>query len=669
MKGYIVLFQLLFAVRLSAAAVLTTHAWNHIDGLLYKTLFKSGSSATPVAEYDAIEMSMTNYGGGFTNETFVYDDGGYTNTSYWLNSTTTGRNWLTLKSTDTFRAGTTYRIQVAARKSVNADPLMNSFNVILGNNAYTNTFTLSATTTSSRCVFFVNADSKLLAGKPLWVTIIPSSTTSVSVIQYRIYGLDIRAMPNVNTSGTYTVNRAYEEVYPAGNGTTVRLPFDFDYRYTNATGRAQWPNTRAKMDRYLLNVERQWLSISNNVADEMKQAMYTENTRFLLDYYNANMFTGIVSTAEFSSDLRFYVTNALSKGFDVEGALLQSLLSKEKFSNYTDLPMSSRIQNLVNFGLAAKALYPNFKLGLLGALPLLVDHQNEYDYTAVYRQVQLALAAQGLTLDLYYLDMPVDFIGGYRAPELEYVYVSQVTKRIFGDTLTDGLVLTSTAGLTNQATWAYNVRTGLGKLLKAGYRPCDMALFSWYTAVTNCLPESTNTSVFGCFLDVDKALSEYRCDPPEDLAIEGFEAPGGGIESPDVFTAATGLAYDSNTLYRTGCGTWSARLVTSRWVQAAVNTIPYNRVRVTFAFKAVFLAPIEEKDGLTLEWSNDGGTNWIPVAVLGELNNRTFLRYQYVLPTGTGHQTNLLIRWRMTGNGAPDPDYGYLDDILIEGLQ
>lgn len=166
-------------------ALLTNHAdfdGGNDVGALYSTYFSGNVQETP---YDhVLDMSLTNSGGGISSNHF------------YINNSSSSRNTVSFGSeTDTFRAGTIYKIKFDAKQHVANDPDQKSIDIVMGGGVYSKTITMSSTKATH--TLSVDADAENLEGKEFSFEILASSLTSEGSNQYHIYDFSIEAMQQV----------------------------------------------------------------------------------------------------------------------------------------------------------------------------------------------------------------------------------------------------------------------------------------------------------------------------------------------------------------------------------------------------------------------------------------------------------------------------------------
>jgi hypothetical protein len=157
------------------SALLTEHANFNGDGNIYSTSFNAGGAG----DIDhVLDMTLSGVGEG--------------NGDIFLNNTTTIQNIMLIGSADdTFRAGTIYRITFDAKKQIEQDSAQNDLTISLG--TYTTDITIGNIVGSY--TFDVDADAAGIVGQLLGVGIKASALTTTGLNQYKIYDLDLVAIP------------------------------------------------------------------------------------------------------------------------------------------------------------------------------------------------------------------------------------------------------------------------------------------------------------------------------------------------------------------------------------------------------------------------------------------------------------------------------------------
>jgi hypothetical protein len=157
------------------SVLLTEHANFNGDGNIYSTSFNAGGAG----DIDHV-LDMTLSG--------VAEGAG----DIYLNNNTTDQNTLLIGSADdTFRAGTIYRITFDAKKQIEGDSAQNDLTISLG----TSTTDITIGSIVGSYTFDVDADAAGIVGQLLGVGIKASALTTTGVNQYKIYDLDLVAIP------------------------------------------------------------------------------------------------------------------------------------------------------------------------------------------------------------------------------------------------------------------------------------------------------------------------------------------------------------------------------------------------------------------------------------------------------------------------------------------
>ena len=159
------------------SALLTEHANFNGNGSIYSTSF----NADGITDHNdhVLDMALS---GNYNAEIGRVS----------LNNNTTSQNTLLIGSADdTFRAGTIYRITFDANKNIEQDSAQNDLTISLG--TYETDITIGSIVGSY--TFDVDADAAGIVGQALGVGIEASALASVGTNQYKIYDLDITAIP------------------------------------------------------------------------------------------------------------------------------------------------------------------------------------------------------------------------------------------------------------------------------------------------------------------------------------------------------------------------------------------------------------------------------------------------------------------------------------------
>lgn len=169
------------------SALLTDHAHFNGDGKIYSTSFFRDTSEPIFVEEDYV-LDMT-VGGNFN-----YGQ----NDSIGLDVTSDGMNTMQISSgTDTFRAGTIYRINFTANKVLNNDPNQKNLRITLGEGS--TTFVKDVFIDSAgeyTYTFDVNASDEGIAGSLLAVDFRAAAfTTNSSLNRYKLFDVEVIAVP------------------------------------------------------------------------------------------------------------------------------------------------------------------------------------------------------------------------------------------------------------------------------------------------------------------------------------------------------------------------------------------------------------------------------------------------------------------------------------------
>lgn len=174
-------------------------------------------------------------------------------------------------------------------------------------------------------------------------------------------------------------------------------------------------------------------------------------------------------------------------GIQVDYISLQSVLSKPLVINgvTVDYPLSKRIEDVVAYSKAARAVYPQVKIGIIDALP---SHGEEYRQP--YQMLKDALAREAIALSYIHLDMPFDIpkeqwhgITWQQARDVES-YVEDLGVRF-------GFITTSNKGGTISSK-AFNDRVLAAQKCYEGIggTPGDFIISSWFPYPQTTIPET-----------------------------------------------------------------------------------------------------------------------------------------------------------------------------------
>jgi len=175
-------------------------------------------------------------------------------------------------------------------------------------------------------------------------------------------------------------------------------------------------------------------------------------------------------------------------GVKVDYISLQSVLSKPliKDGEERDYPMSMRIEDIVKYSKAIRAIYPQVEIGIIDALP-----SHGKDYQQPYRQLKNALTREGIELSYIHLDMPFELIKEQhhgitwqRVREVER-YVEDELRVKFG------LLATSSKGGHNSSkAYHHAVMAALMCYSGADGTPHDFIIASWFSYPEKTIPET-----------------------------------------------------------------------------------------------------------------------------------------------------------------------------------
>jgi len=145
--------------------------------------------------------------------------------------------------------------------------------------------------------------------------------------------------------------------------------------------------------------------------------------------------------------------------------------------------------------------------------------------------------------------------------------------------------------------------------------------------------------------------------------------PGGGPATffSDDFEAGLDWNQFDNVTWYTGSpknGTHGVRLRRDGAIDRTISTVGYQSIRVTFYMGAYSLDKANEN--VQAHWYD--GSNW---NLLKQINNgdpeedQQLHYFQYDLASGADNNANFAFRFRLNGSG--NGDYGYVDDVVVQG--
>ena len=175
-------------------------------------------------------------------------------------------------------------------------------------------------------------------------------------------------------------------------------------------------------------------------------------------------------------------------GVKVDYMSLQSVLSKplKADGQKVDYPMSMRIEGIVKYSKAVRAIYPQVEIGIIDALP-----SHGKDYQQPYLQLQKALTQEGLELSYIHLDMPFEVIKEQqhgitwqRVRDVER-YVEDELRVKFGL-----LATSSKGGHSSSKAYHHSVMAELMCYSWADGTPHDFIIASWFPYPEKTIPET-----------------------------------------------------------------------------------------------------------------------------------------------------------------------------------
>ena len=175
-------------------------------------------------------------------------------------------------------------------------------------------------------------------------------------------------------------------------------------------------------------------------------------------------------------------------GVKVDYMSLQSVLSKpfKADGQKVDYPMSMRIEGIVKYSKAVRAIYPQVEIGIIDALP---SHGKEYQQP--YRQLKNALTREGLELSYVHLDMPFELIKEQKHG-ITWQRVREVERYVEDELRVKfGLLATSRKG-GHSSSKAYHHSVMAALMCYAGVdgTPHDFIIASWFPYPEKTIPET-----------------------------------------------------------------------------------------------------------------------------------------------------------------------------------
>jgi len=174
-------------------------------------------------------------------------------------------------------------------------------------------------------------------------------------------------------------------------------------------------------------------------------------------------------------------------GARVDYISLQSVLSKpmRKMGEEWTYPMSKRIEAVVAYTRAAKAVFPQAEIGIIDALP-----SHGRDYRQPYRELRDAMARGGFRLSFVHLDMPFE-IPAERLYGINWRTVREVERYVEnGLGVRFGFFATSrNGGHRSSKAFHDNVMAALECVSGSGGTPGDFIVASWFPHPRTTIPE------------------------------------------------------------------------------------------------------------------------------------------------------------------------------------
>ena len=180
--------------------------------------------------------------------------------------------------------------------------------------------------------------------------------------------------------------------------------------------------------------------------------------------------------------------------------------------------------------------------------------------------------------------------------------------------------------------------------------------FAYFSPTTPCHYSETLTFNSNA-TSGDSTVALSGCAYPSNSASEGFE----GASFPPDGWSATSYWYQTSTYSHSG--TYSAYC----WYYATNDTLMTPRLDLSTGgpYKLCFWwreSSTNNPDSTIVRFSNDGGTNWTQLGVVGKGNSSTWECVCYAIPTTTSD--NCYIMWNYVGDGSYSSYNFYLDDVI-----
>lgn len=175
-------------------------------------------------------------------------------------------------------------------------------------------------------------------------------------------------------------------------------------------------------------------------------------------------------------------------GIQVDYISLQSVLSKPLVLGgvTVDYPLSKRIEDVVAYAKAARAIYPQVQIGIIDALP-----SHGEDYRKPYLMLRDALAQEAIPLSYIHLDMPFDI------PREQWHGITWQQARAVESYVEDdlglrfGFITTSNkGGSISGKVFHDRVLAAQKCYVGAGGSPGDFIIASWFPYPQTTIPES-----------------------------------------------------------------------------------------------------------------------------------------------------------------------------------
>jgi hypothetical protein len=233
-----------------------------------------------------------------------------------------------------------------------------------------------------------------------------------------------------------------------------------------------------------------------NVLSKMDDAFFTQlllpyvkghNIKVAIDAGGATWVMAPGREKFMQADLDLY-QRLKRLGLEVTYISLQSVLSKPRRNEgkKTEFPLEQRIEGLVRYAKAARAIYPNVEIGIIDALAA-----HGEDYRGPYRQTRDALAKAGVPLKYVHFDANLQGVKTSRYGQ-SWQAMRELEAYVENDLgLRFGVIMKSRkAGQTSSKAFHESVMAMLDCYAGAGGTPEDVIIASFFRYPDKTVPEN-----------------------------------------------------------------------------------------------------------------------------------------------------------------------------------